>query len=136
MHVVTPGGTAYDSNMRVGQPLDAGVENIPAGHPLHRPRLARRAASRTAGAKEDLVFPDVLPKGTYLIFVDPFAACGRDAVHFTYTVYQSIGKCPACNLQATAKFSGELLASQATGGVTPPTFVGRNSSAMRKGTPP
>jgi hypothetical protein len=73
--------------------------------------------------QEDLVFPEPLTKGNYFIFVDPFAACGQNAVHFTFTLYRSIGKCPDCSLKPALKQSGELLASQVTGGTAPPTFV-------------
>jgi hypothetical protein len=124
MHVVAPGGVVYDTKARVGAPLDASANGIPAGQPFID-RDSLRNCVPDGLRQEDLIFPDVLPKGTYFIFVDPFAACGQNAVHFTYNIYQSIGKCPACNLEATAKFSGELLASEATGGLSPPTFVGQ-----------
>ena len=123
MHVVVPGGDVFDTKMRVGEPLEAGAQEHPRRPALHRSRLdAQLRARRPAPGRSHL--PRRAPRrARYFIFVDPFAACGQNAVHFTFTVYQSSGKCPACNLQANAKYSGELLASQVTGGTSPPTFV-------------
>jgi hypothetical protein len=122
MHVVVPGGEAFDTKMRVGEPIEAGLKSIPAGQPFID-RDSMRNCVPDGLRQEDLIFPEPLTKGSYFIFVDPYAACGQNAVHFTYTIYQSTGKCPACNLEAKAKYSGELLASQVTGGTSPPTFV-------------
>jgi hypothetical protein len=121
MYVVSPVGS-FNSKTRIAEPLEAGTNGIPAGEPFID-RDSLRNCVPDGLRQEDLIFPDSLPKGTYYLFVDPFAACGQNAVHFTFTIYQSAGKCPACNLKATAKYSGELLASQVTGGTSPPTFV-------------
>jgi hypothetical protein len=123
MHVVTPIG-AFDTKMRVGEQLEAGADRIPPDQPFID-RDSLRNCVPDALHQEDLIFPQSLPKGTYYVFVDPFAACGQNAVHFTYTIYQSAGACPACNLQAKTSLtrSGELLASEVTGGTSPPTFV-------------
>ena len=122
MHVVTPTGTTFDTKMRVGEPLEAGATKIPPDQPyIDRDSLANCVADGLR--QEDLVFPRPLTKGSYFIFVDPYAACGQNAVHFTFTIYESVGKCPACNLQVKTKVGGELLASQATDGMSPPTFV-------------
>jgi len=66
--------------------------------------------------QEDLVFQDYPATGAYDIYADPFASCGQAAVRFTLTIYEpgSDGK-----LHATFTRSGELLASQTTGGATP-----------------
>jgi hypothetical protein len=122
MHIVAPGGLVYDSKTRLAEPLEAGVTSVPADQPFID-RDSMRSCVADGLRQEDLVFPDSLPKGTYYIFVTPYSACGQNAVHFTFTVYQSTGKCPACNLQPSLKQSGELLASQATGGLSPPTYV-------------
>ncbi|HTB76969.1 MAG TPA: hypothetical protein VK762_27180 [Polyangiaceae bacterium] len=122
MHVVGPAGAVYDTKMRVPEPLEAGVTKIPPDEPFID-RDSMQNCVPDGLRQEDLVFPDTPPEGNYFLFVDPFSACGQNAVHFTFTVYQSVGKCPSCNLQVTAKQSGELLASQATGGTSPPTFV-------------
>jgi hypothetical protein len=122
MHVVTPGGMAFDTKMAVGVPLEAGVTKIPPDQAhIDRDSVANCAADGLH--QEDLIFPRPLAKGSYYLFVDPYASCGQNAVHFTFTIYESVGKCPACNLQVKAKYSGELLASQATDGRSPPTFV-------------
>jgi hypothetical protein len=122
MHVVLPGGAVYDSKMRVGEPLEAGATKIPPDQPyIDRDSLANCVPD--GRRQEDLVFPGPLAKGNYFLFVTPYSACGQNAVHFTFTIYESVGKCPACNLQAKVKQSGELLASQATDDMSPPTFV-------------
>jgi hypothetical protein len=123
LHVLTPSGVEYDPKMRLGEPLEAGVRTIPKNLPfIDRDSLANCAPDGLR--QEDLVFPDALPKGRYDIFADPFAACGQNAVHFTFTIYESSGTCPACDLHAvTTPKSGELLASQVTGGTAPPLFV-------------
>jgi hypothetical protein len=123
MHVVGPGGTAFDTKMRIGAPLEAGVTSLPPDQPFID-RDSMRSCVVDGWHQEDLIFPESLPKGTYYLFADPYSACGQDAVHFTYTVYRSTGKCPACNLESKLKWAGELLASQATGGLSPPTYVG------------
>jgi hypothetical protein len=123
MHVVGPGGTVYDTKTRIAAPLDAGVTKIPPDEPFID-RDSMQNCVPDGLHQEDLIFPDTPPRGSYFLFVDPYSACGQNAVHFTFTVYQSVGKCPGCNLQVTGKpVSGELLASQATGGTSPPTFV-------------
>jgi hypothetical protein len=123
MHVVGPGGVVYDSKTRIAEPLEAGVNKIPSDEPFID-RDSMRNCVVDGLLQEDLIFPVTPPRGSYFLFVDPYSACGQNAVHFTFTVYQSVGKCPSCNLQVTGKpVSGELLASQATGGTSPPTFV-------------
>ena len=123
LHVITPDGVDFNPKMTLGEPLEAGVTSVPKGHPFIDRDSQRNCVS--AGLhQEDLIFPDPLPKGRYDIFADPFSACGQNAVHFTFTIYESSGTCPACDLHAvTAPKSGELLASQVTGGTAPPLFV-------------
>jgi hypothetical protein len=122
LHVVTPDGVEYDPEMPLGEALEAGARSIPKDAPFID-RDSLRACVPDGLRQEDLVFPTELPKGVYEVYVDPFAACGQTAAHFTFTVYQSTGKCPACELRASPPTSGELLASQVTGGVGPPLFV-------------
>ncbi len=66
--------------------------------------------------EEDLVFLDYPSTGLYDIYADPFASCGQPAVRFTLTVYE-----PGAdgNLHPTFTRSGEILASQTTGGALP-----------------
>ena len=103
-------------------PLEAGVRSIPKGLPVID-RDSLRSCAADGLLQEDLVFQDPLPRGIYRIYVDPYAACGQTAVHFTFTVYQLTGKCPACELRPTPAIGGELLASQVTGGAGTPLFV-------------
>ncbi len=122
LHVVTPAGIDFNPKMPTGEPLEAGIRAIPNDAPIID-RDSLRGCVPDGLLEEDLVFQDPLPKGIYRIYADPFAACGQTAVHFTFTLYQLAGKCPACELRPAPSISGELLASQVTGGVGAPLFV-------------
>ena len=123
LHVVTPSGVDFNPKMPLGEPLEAGVRNIPSNLPFVD-RDSLRGCVPDGLRQEDLVFPDALPRGTYHVYADPYAACGQNAVHFTFTLYESSGACPACDLHVASKpQSGELLASQVSGGTAPPLFV-------------
>jgi hypothetical protein len=123
LHVLTPSGANFNPKMPTGEPIEAGLRAIPPGVPvIDRDSLRNCIASGLL--QEDLVFQDPLPRGKYFVYVDPFAACGQTAVHFTFTVYQRSGTCPACELRPSfPPRSGELLASQVTGGIGAPLFV-------------
>jgi|CZKU01.1.fsa_nt_gi hypothetical protein len=122
LHVVTPSGADINPKTRVGEPIEAGLRAIPPDVPFID-RDSFRNCIPDGLHQEDLVFQDPMPKGAYEIYVDPFAACGQAAVHFKLTVTQVSGKCPACTFAPTATKTGELLASQVTGGIGPPLFV-------------
>jgi hypothetical protein len=68
--------------------------------------------------EEDLVFQDTPPPGLYDVYANPFDSCGQSSVRFTLTIYQPG---PDGNLRSTYTQSGELLASQTTGGAVTPT---------------
>lgn len=120
--VTTPSGMKYTPEQRLGEYLDAGTTSIPKDVPyINRDSL--RSCVPDGLRQEDLVFPSGLEKGLYDIYADPYAACGQNQVHFTFSVYQSEGTCPACDLHQTFTSAGELLASQVTGGAAPPLFV-------------
>jgi hypothetical protein len=124
LHVQTPSGLEYTPENRLGEPLEAGVlRSIPPDLPfIDRDSLGSCVPDGLR--QEDLVFPDALPSGIYHVYVDPYAACGQNAVHFTFTLYESSGTCPNCNLHVVGTpRSGELLASQVTGGSGPALFV-------------
>ena len=123
LHVVTPAGVDYNPKVPLGEPLEAGVvRSIPADLPFID-RDSLRGCLPDGLRQEDLVFPDSLPKGTYHVYADPYAACGQNAAHFTFTLYESSGTCPKCTQNAVTSRSGELLASQVTGGSAPALFV-------------
>jgi hypothetical protein len=63
--------------------------------------------------EEDLVFQDPPPPGLYDIYANPFASCGQSSVRFTMTIYE---RGVDGSLHPTSPVSGELLASQTTGG--------------------
>lgn len=64
--------------------------------------------------EEDLVFQNPPPHGIYDVYANPFASCGQSSVRFTLTIYER-GTDGAFHLGAPP-ISGELLASQTTGG--------------------
>lgn len=63
--------------------------------------------------EEDLVFQDPPAPGIYDIYANPFASCGQSSVRFTMTIYE---RGVDGSLHPTSPVSGELLASQTTGG--------------------
>jgi hypothetical protein len=65
--------------------------------------------------EEDLVFLDYPTTGLYDVYADPFASCGQAAVRFTFIIYEAGAD---GNLHATFTRSGEVLASQTTGGAS------------------
>jgi hypothetical protein len=64
--------------------------------------------------EEDLVFQDAPPPGLYDIYANPFASCGQASVRFTLTIYER-GADGGFHVP-DPPISGELLASQTTGG--------------------
>jgi hypothetical protein len=122
LHVTTPSGQQYSPKLPLGETLDADTTSTPKNIPFID-RDSLRGCVPDGLRQEDLVFPEGLTKGRYDIYVDPYAACGQNQVHFTFAVYQSSGTCPDCNLHQVFTVGGELLASQVTGGTAPPLFV-------------
>jgi hypothetical protein len=57
------------------------------------------------------------------VYVDPYQSCGQPAVRFKFTLYRVTGTCPACSLAPTTTVSGDLLASQVTGGTLVPLKI-------------
>jgi hypothetical protein len=125
LHVIGPGGLAWSPKTPLGVPPDGGV--VPSGVPaIDRDSLGGCAPDGLR--QEDLVFPAPPTAGNYDVYVDPFAPCGQLAVHFDASAYVRVGTCPDCDLQSAAfqppHPSGELLASQVTGGVSDGLFIG------------
>jgi hypothetical protein len=120
--VITPSGLNVNpKGVTITAPVDGGIGPLP--HPE-----AVGLYDTTAGVidrdsmggcvvdgwrEEDLVFLNYPATGLYDIYADPFASCGQPAVRFTLTIYEAGGD---GNLHATFTRSGELLASQTTGG--------------------
>jgi hypothetical protein len=122
LHVVTPAGVDLNPKQPFGGNVEAGVHGIdPSLTRIDRDSL--RSCVPDVLRQEDAVFQTPLEKGVYTVSVDPFAACGQAAVRFTFTIYQSSGKCPDCQLVAGSSVSGELLASQVTGGIGTPLKI-------------
>jgi hypothetical protein len=123
LHVRTPGGREYSPRQLYGGPFDAGIPPmIPPGLPhIDRDSLANCVPDGLN--QEDLIFPDPPSPGQYTVYVDPFASCGQPWAHFKFTLYQVSGACPACSLAPITSVSGEVLASQETGGTLVPLLV-------------
>lgn len=120
LHVVTPDGTDFSPKNPYGGPVEAGVHGLPPGLP-HIDRDSLENCVPDGLRQEDLIYPDPLPSGSYIIYVDPFDACGQAAARFKFTVYQSSGTCPGrtCRFGPVSTVSGEVLASEVTGGAGP-----------------
>ena len=131
LHVTLPGGMDISPKM----PSDV----VDAGVAPQFDRDSLQSCVPDGIREEDLVFTDPPAPGNYDIRVDPFAACGQSAAHFTVNVYVSLpagqcaacrnspstSTCTACQLGLVYTQSGELLASQVTGGASPGLFVHR-----------
>ncbi len=122
LQVQGPNGEVWSPKAPTGRTPDGGP--TPAGIPMID-RDSLGGCVPDGIRQEDLVFPSAPPPGLYRVYVDPFAPCGQIAVHFNARAYALAGTCPACALQPLPFTpSGELLASQATGGASTGLFVG------------
>jgi hypothetical protein len=122
LHVKTPDGLDFNPRVPFGAPLDAGQRTIPPG----MPRIDRDSDGNCVPDglnQEDLVFDNPPPPGPYTVYVDPFASCGQPSVRFKFTLYRLSGTCPTCTQVAITSVSGEVLASQETGGTLVPLLV-------------
>lgn len=115
LHVRSPSGADFNPRQPYGGPLDAGTPAIPPGLP-HIDRDSLGDCVPDGLNQEDLVFDNAPPAGPYTVYVDPYASCGQPSVRFEFTLYRASGTCPACSLAPVTTVSGELLASQETGG--------------------
>ena len=130
LHVRTPEGIDVNAKSRPDLVVnDAGGPPPPTSARIDRDSLAH--CTPDGYRQEDILWPPTpgtgAPNppthGTYFVYVDPFASCGQPSVRFTFTLYTLSGTCPDCRLVPRPSVSGELIAAQATGGGSPPTFV-------------
>ena len=82
--------------------------------------------------QEDLIFPWTPQSGKYLIYANPFAACGQPATTFNATVYKAEGVCPTCGQVVVFHQAGQVLGdvslgNSTTGGASPGLYVGTYS---------
>jgi hypothetical protein len=122
LHVKGPNGVDYNSREPYGGPVDAGPRGIPPGLP-HIDRDSDGNCTPDGLNQEDLIFDDPPPPGKYTVYVDPFASCGQPSVRFKFTLYRASGTCPACAQVAITSVTGEILASQETGGTLVPLQI-------------
>jgi hypothetical protein len=129
LHVVTPEGVDINAKTRPNLGSDGGATTPATAARIDRDSLDHCIPD--GFREEDVSWPpsrtpgmaNLPTKGVYLIYVDPFAACGQPSVRFTVTLSTLQGTCPDCRLVAHKPVSGELISSQVTGGSSPPTFV-------------
>jgi hypothetical protein len=127
LHVQGPDGSEWSPKTPTGVVPDGGA--TAAGVPtIDRDSLG--GCIPDGMRQEDLIFPNAPPPGFYRVYVDPFAPCGQASVRFNVRAYARAGVCPACGLQPipftpVADPSGELLASQVTGGGSTGLFIGQ-----------
>jgi hypothetical protein len=123
LQVTTPSGQILSPKQPYGQDVEAGVRGIDPSIP-HIDRDSLRGCVPDGLRQEDAIFNQPLPAGVYTISVDPYAPCGQAAARFTFTMYESSGTCPDCKLvQVGSTVSGEVIASQVTGGVLTPLKI-------------
>jgi len=76
--------------------------------------------------REDLVFQTRPAPGSYLVYASLFDACGKSAVHFRFSLYESTAAATDPKLQQLAESitkQGVLLPIEASGGARLGTFV-------------
>ena len=105
--VAAPDGTIIDSKRPRNGDADAGTGLI------DRDSSANCAIDSIR--REDLVFQNPPPAGSYLIYANLFSACGHPPVHFRVTVTEG--------RTVTVTRAGTLLAADANGGARLGTFV-------------
>jgi hypothetical protein len=128
--VVLPDGNKVNPkqpNAEVEAIEDAG--DVDAGAPLFFDRDSLRNCVADGYRQEDLIFPSTPQSGSYLIYANPFAACGQPATTFDATVYKAEGVCPTCGQVVVFHQAGQLLGNVAlgndtTGGASPGLYVG------------
>jgi hypothetical protein len=123
LHVITPDGHDLNPKSQFGQAIDAGTGPLPRTSLPNVDRDSLGSCVPDGRRQEDAVFPDGLTSGTYFVYVDPFAPCGQQSTRFTLTISETTGTCPACSFATVFTRSGEILASQVTGGASTGLFV-------------
>jgi hypothetical protein len=117
LHVIFPDGE--DVNPKVPTPTPVSTDPPP----LNVPNIDRDSLGSCLPdglRQEDLVFQDAPQRGTYLLYANPFDACGQATVRFNMIISEP-GKDGA--LHPTFTRSGELLQMQANGGGSTGLFV-------------
>jgi hypothetical protein len=118
LHVVTPAGRDVGPKGQTAVPIDAGAQPAKDVARIDRDSLALCVPDGLR--QEDFVMQSYPPRGKYAIYADPFDPCGKPAVRFKLTIYE--GQADG-QLHATYEKSGELLASQVTGGGSTGLFI-------------
>ncbi len=121
LHVIFPDGRDVNPKNPVQIVPDSGAP------PRSDPSIDRdslRACVPDGLRQEDLVFQNAPPKGTYLLYADPFDSCGQESVRFNMIISE-----PASDgsLKTTYTRSGELLQNDVTGGASTGLFVAQKT---------
>lgn len=82
-------------------------------------RDSNATCANDAIRRENLVFQEAPPRGSYLVYANLFDACGRAPVHFTFTLHE---RGPTGLVQSLTQ-DGVLTAIDANGGAALGTFV-------------
>jgi hypothetical protein len=116
LHVVTPDG--QDVNPKMDP--DVGDAGLPTAKTARIDRDSIGNCVVDGWHEEDLVFPEYPETGYYEVYVNPFSACSQQSVRFEFAIYEAGSD---GNLHATFSQSGEILATQQTGGGSTGLFV-------------
>lgn len=120
--VVTPSGQVVDAKHRSTAPLADGGVTI---DPMKDGVIDRDSNAGCAldARRENLVWQGAPAAGQYLVYVNLFSACARDAVRFTVALHRAEPADGGSTLVKKLEQSGELLAIDANGGATKGLYV-------------
>jgi hypothetical protein len=125
LHVVTPGGKVVGSKVPSTSTSSDGTKidiTVPGTGVLDRDSVHDCVADGIN--RENLIFRDKPPAGTYLVYTNLYDACGLPAVRFDLKLYQSAARPDgAQHLESAFSRSGILLAADANAGTQRGLFV-------------
>jgi hypothetical protein len=127
--VVFPDGNTLNPKQPNAEVVDFEEAGADAGAPPFFDRDSLRGCVPDGYRQEDLIFPSTPESGDYLIYANPFAACGQPATTFSATIYKAEGVCPTCGQVVVFHQAGQLLGTVAlgngtTGGASRGLYVG------------
>jgi hypothetical protein len=116
--VVLPDGNTLNPKQPNAEVVDLEDAGEDAGAAPFFDRDSLRNCVPDGYRQEDLIFPSTPESGSYLIYANPFAACGQPATTFTATVYKAEGVCPTCGQVVVFHQAGQLLGDVSLGNGT------------------
>lgn len=124
LRVITPTGKVVDPKRptTAGRDEDGVVD--PTADGVGRIPFDSNAGCEIDGQqRENLVFQDRPPAGTYLIYANLFEACGEDSVEFNATVTSSVDAGDHFTQAETLRVGGSLQSIHANSGASLGTFL-------------